>query len=124
MSEIDVSKCCCYENGKCLWTKRYYENNIVPDCEKVKDCYYKQLQQSKAENEDLTKQILKQANAKIQLDKLNEKFGKDYCNIKQCLYEIEKICTHETINLTNSCVNGWRYFEILQKIKEVKGENE
>ena len=26
---VDVSGCCCYENGKCLWTKRYYENNIV-----------------------------------------------------------------------------------------------
>lgn len=48
MTKIDVSECkyincCCYENGKCLWTKRYYENNIVPDCEKVKDCYYKRM---------------------------------------------------------------------------------
>ena len=41
-----MKNCCCYENGKCLWTKRYYENNIVPDCEKVKDCYYKQLKSS------------------------------------------------------------------------------
>lgn len=40
---VNVAECCCHENGKCLWTKRYYENNIVPVCEKVKDCYYKQL---------------------------------------------------------------------------------
>lgn len=46
---IDVSGCCCYENSKCLWTKRYYENNIVPDCEKVKDCYYKRMMHTGAE---------------------------------------------------------------------------
>lgn len=53
MIDIDVSKCCCYENGKCLWTKRYSENNIVPDCEKVKDCYYKQLKRLEQENAEL-----------------------------------------------------------------------
>lgn len=53
---VDVSGCCCYENGKCLWTKRYYENNIVPDCKKVKNCYYKNWQRKEQECEDLKEQ--------------------------------------------------------------------
>lgn len=54
---VNVSECCCYEKGKCLWTKRYYENNIVPDCEKVKGCYYKQLKQAEIEIEKLKAEI-------------------------------------------------------------------
>ena len=54
---VDVARCCCYENGKCLWTKRYYESGVVPDCEKIKVCYYKQLKRLEQENKDLKKQI-------------------------------------------------------------------
>lgn len=56
---VDVSGCCCYENGKCLWTKRYYENNIVPDCEKVKDCYYKQLKRTQNALQDIKEMVTK-----------------------------------------------------------------
>ena len=39
---IDVSECCCFENNRCLWSKRYYENNnVAPLCEAVKNCYFK-----------------------------------------------------------------------------------
>lgn len=51
---IDVSECCCFENDRCLWTKRYYENcYVVPPCEAVKDCYFKQLKRLEQENEKL-----------------------------------------------------------------------
>lgn len=122
MSEIDVSKYCCYENGKCLWTKRYYENNIVPDCEKVKDCYYKQLQQLKQENEELKQDLQKESEFghKAICEEADSFF--EVMKLQKVLDEIEDICTHETINLTDSCVNGGRYFEILRRINEVKGE--
>lgn len=35
------SKCMFLENGKCLCQKRYYETGTCPDCEKIRNCYYK-----------------------------------------------------------------------------------
>lgn len=61
-----MKNCCCYENGKCLWTKRYYENNIVPDCEKIKDCYYKQLKNSLETIKILTSEIEKLRNKEVE----------------------------------------------------------
>lgn len=45
--EIDVTKCQCFENDKCLWQKRYYETSFCPNCKDVKNCYFKQLQKLK-----------------------------------------------------------------------------
>ena len=54
----DVSGCCCYEDKRCLWTKKYYETcKITPFCEAVKNCYYKQLKRLQVENEELKKEI-------------------------------------------------------------------
>lgn len=47
MSEIDVSKCEHYNFGEC---NRY---DFPLSCAKCSDCYYKQLQQLKTENEEL-----------------------------------------------------------------------
>ena len=85
------------------------------------ECLIKQekIEQLKAENDELKK---------LKDDILNKKPSeREYCKgctlptYSKVLNEIEKICTHEIINLTDSCVNGGRYFEILQKINEVKG---
>lgn len=46
---VNVAECQCFENDKCLWSKKYYESNLTPNCEEVKDCYYKQLQRLKQE---------------------------------------------------------------------------
>lgn len=67
----------------------------------------------RTEKEDLIERLNKSNKIII---KLNKEIGK----YEQCLDEIEEICTHETINLTDSCVNGGRYVKILEKIKEVK----
>lgn len=71
----------------------------------------------KAENEEL-----RARNSRGMLAFLEEDFKKEQKikKYKQCLDEIEEICQNETINLTDSCVNGGRYFEILQLIKQAK----
>lgn len=172
MSEIDVRGCCHNnsngENGICeIYKVRCYQRY----------CYYKQLQQLKAENEKLREELKsvendrkwikekcidagkelgkysfawdgKEKNLVVQAMQLNEMYEKlkaendelrarngrgmlafleeDFKKeqkikkYKQCLDEIEEICQNETINLTDSCVNGGRYFEILQLIKQAK----
>lgn len=57
--EIIYNKCCCYENGFCLWVKKYYETGITPKCRQVKDCYYKQLIRLKQQHNDDTEEIAK-----------------------------------------------------------------
>ena len=64
---VDVARCCCYKNGKCLWTKRYYESDVVPDCEKIKDCYYKQLKRLEQERDELKKTV---ENQKLEYEEL------------------------------------------------------
>lgn len=145
MSEIDVSKCeLIYNDGRCFGGQR---QGIGNDCHKSDyckynpNCYYKQLQQLKAENEGLkslndfniqkiealeteTEELKSEIRQKKRTIMMN---NDHYHNVdvqnrkyKQCLNEIEEICQNETINLTDSCVNGGRYFEILQLIKQAK----
>ena len=65
---INVAGCCCFENSKCLWSKKYYENPYTPDCKLVDECYYKQLKCLEQENEKLKeeKENLKQ---QLEIDK-------------------------------------------------------
>ena len=52
---IDVSECCCFEHNRCLWSKRYYENNnVAPLCEAVKNCYFKQFKRLEQREKALT----------------------------------------------------------------------
>ena len=61
---VNVAECCCFENNRCLWTKKYYETcKVAPPCEAVKNCYFKQLQRMKKENEEL-----KSRNANLRLN--------------------------------------------------------
>lgn len=96
-----MQQCVFYSNGKCN-----NPNCAACNCCNNVDCYYKQLQQLKAKNENLKQEC---------------DLYKTWYRVNQlCLYEIEEICTHETINLTDSCINGGRYIEILQLIKQAK----
>lgn len=134
--EIDVSKCeFKYKDSCCLYDEK--------KCKYIKDCYYKQLQQLKIENEllknertiDLRNQLeqLKAENEelKFKLD-MQESIGYPLCFTcivddcecnksklyEQCLDEIEEICK-------KSHTTEQQYYyrtsdTILQKIKEVK----
>ena len=51
VDDVDVSKCCYFENNKCLWQKRYCESANCPECEKIDNCYYKQLKRLENEYE-------------------------------------------------------------------------
>lgn len=85
-------------------------------CSATRDCYYKQLQRLKAENEQL-----KEENKK--LNKMTGIFSTRLCEkYSQALQEIRAIAIHEIKELTDSAINGGRYLEILAKINEVIGE--
>ena len=82
---VNVAKCQCFENDKCLWCKKYYENNVTPNCKEVKDCYFKQLQRLKQENEELKKRC-------EELDKMTGIFSARLANkYKQSLEKIREI---------------------------------
>lgn len=85
----------------------------------------------KAENDELKRLIAKQKNAKIQLSKLKDKQYKEFCDMKQTLIEIKKVCNSvENIENVNSLYDAklsGMYLQankILQKIKECEAENE
>lgn len=72
---IDVSECCCFENDRCLWTKRYYENcYVVPYCEAVKNCYFKQFKRLEQEYNEL-----KEKEFKNEGNNFNNYFDSDAC---------------------------------------------
>jgi len=111
INDVDVSgckhiNCCCYENGKCLWTKRYYENNIVPDCEKVKNCYYKQMKRLEFENAEL-----KEENDRYSLYIKKER-DNNY-NYRKALEEIRGISDNYNLTVCK------RREQIANKINEV-----
>lgn len=128
MSKIDVSKCIFFDKsiyaieGKLNFCIVNHDN-----CYKFKDCYYKQLQQLKAENEELKVFIKEDLSPTCQrLGKENEQYrflvgeiNKDRIEYKNALDEIEKIVNaHYGTILEFYKANK----KILQKIKEVKGE--
>ena len=134
---VDVSGCCCYENDRCLWAKRYYENNIVPDCKKVKDCYYKQLKRKEQECERLkhdngyevgalekTIENIKAENERLEvhsatLDAVIETGRVQYKALKQTLTEIKEIAEKQCVCGVD-CID---MKQILQKISEVENEH-
>lgn len=92
INDIDVSECCCFENDRCLWTKRYYENNyVVPPCEAVKDCYFKQLKRLQEENKKLkevaNEAIIEHENLLINRNEFAERAEK----YRQALEEIREM---------------------------------
>lgn len=105
---VDMSGCCCYENGKCLWTKRYYENNIAPDCEKVKDCYYKQLKRLEQEKDKYYQQtlddeiLMNELSLEVDLRKKESDFYLEKLSKYRCaLEEINKITEPRFVNGLN-----------------------
>lgn len=75
--EIDVSGCAFYNNGKCN-----NPNGMACNCCNNAYCYYKELQQLKAENDELKKQIKSCKECAEQLGK--------HKVAEQCLDEIEE----------------------------------
>ena len=130
MSEIDVSKCDYYFQGRCGVSKNI---NYSIGCY-ANDCYYKQLQQLKAENEELKETINKLGvehenydnliywQMKEQQDKLkaeNEELKENYrlsclkCKFKNAfmiLDEIEDII--EECNANSGCYDTCKYYDL------------
>lgn len=124
--EIDgcnVAECDCYDNTYCLWSKKYHEIRITPKCEIVKDCYFKQLQRAKAENEklenrnNLYKKIIVE-----NLDVEDVDDFKNYAKFHQENKKLKKALEDIREDLNNSC---WESADIgirnriLNKIDEV-----
>ena len=124
----NVAKCCCFEDNRCLWTKKYYATcKVTPPCEAIKNCYFKQLQRLKKENEELEKDIETRImciscqreleNCNLQVE--NEKY-------KQALEEIRDVLC-EGITFYNGYWNNPETFtqsdKIILKINEVLNEN-
>lgn len=163
MSEIDVSKCRFRDNfyGTCKATKDGDGECEIP-CFDYKNCYYKQLQQFKAENKELTERfdaemlkVTQLATENVELRKENQKMYKMGCKnfvaIDQAkrLYKLNK-CIDDIKGIINdfadkdiitfpdyiktalpSTTKNYKMIaeqyakpikQILQKIKEVKGE--
>jgi hypothetical protein len=131
---IDVSECCCFENNRCLWSKRYYENNnVAPPCEAVKNCYFKQLKCLEQENKELkhrnknlklalstyempevVKVLTDWRTGELQLqeNKLNK--------YKQAIEEIRSYCDEQNIKADYTAC----YCYITNKIDEVLNDNQ
>ena len=84
---VDVSGCCCIENGYCLWIKKYYETGLTPKCEQVKDCYYKQLKAKEQECERLKKKLMQKSEVDMFFNTPLEGWSNDPCGI--CPYKAE-----------------------------------
>lgn len=111
MKEIDVSDCCYYNGDNSPFCCELYDN----ECE-AQNCYYKQLQQYK--------QLCAQKTVdNFDLIKENEELKENYrlsclkCKFKNAFMVLDEI---EEIASTLECDCAIR--DILQKIKEVKGE--
>lgn len=146
MSEIDVSKC------QHIWINNNKECLAYQDCcDNRPNCYYKQLQQLKIENDELKKTInklgiehenydnliywqMKEQQDKLkseneELKKLNEQLATYYpqennelLKVKQCLDEIYEICDKELCKGEIKDLEMYAQMEmIIQKIKEVRG---
>lgn len=118
MSEIDVKKCPYYEDGIC-----YNEGVLYKYCEQCSDCMPKQLQQLKAENEELKEKLKIQKNKQLYFECSKMSFKNilyKFASLKQCLDEIEKICKESYTSSQKYYYNTSNI--ILNKIKEVKGE--
>lgn len=128
MSEIDVSKCRFYEfDGIC--GSPINKNEL--ECNKITNemCYYKQLQQLKAENEELKNKNQKMYKMGCKNFVAIEQAKRLY-KINKCLDEIEEIvkdicdeeCDFKWCKGKKHCGDDdCRYMQIMQKIKEVKG---
>lgn len=122
---VDVSgceyiNCCCYENGKCLWTKRYYENNIVPDCEEVQDCYYKQLKRLETENAKLKDENFKLGQIDIKKVTLveNRQLEEENAKLKEALKKIKSIIDNDFSNRYME-LGFNEYDDILEQIEKI-----
>lgn len=119
IDSVDVSgckyiNCCCYENGKCLWTKRYYENNIVPDCEKVKDCYYKRMKRLEFENKLLKAdyEASEAENAKLKEENFKLDFKLGQIDIKKVTLVENRQLAEENEKLKEALENVRKYLEL------------
>lgn len=108
MSEIDVSKCTFYNDGKCN-----NPNGMACNCCNNAYCYYKQLQQLKQENEEL----------KNKLDIMTNYFEKadgESFKYKQCLDEIKKECNNWIQDYTGYDRSNGLAEQLLQLIMQAK----
>ena len=119
---VDVSGCEFVFVGKDKKAKiSCWCNKLNFICKDNPNCYYKQLDQLKAENEELKKQLTILDDETIVVEITENQF-EEYQKLKQTLTEIKEIAKYELNNLTESAINGGRYVEILQKISEVLDE--
>lgn len=113
MSEIDVANCIYYqeciqfEDGEEIYHICNNDKNTTTYCQDSYNCYYKQLQQLKQENEELKENY--------RLSCLKCKFK----NAFMILDEIEKVCQNISIkHLFKDRLELAKF--ILQKIKQAK----
>lgn len=107
---INTTECCYYNSDNKEFPCDLYDN----ECE-AQFCYFQQLQQVKADNEELKKQL-------IQKDEVNTFFNTldlnndpcEICSLKNCLDDIEKYCEEQNLKYdTTAC-------DVLRKIQEIK----
>lgn len=134
MSEIDVSKCrynytsitddsCCYAESE--------RHVIMRKCEDFPNCYYRQLQQLKQENEELKEKINENNYCYNELLKLKDFFFNKSKTFYKCLDEIEGII--EECNANSGCYDTCNYYDlcncdtdsfVLKLIKQAKKSEE
>jgi len=128
---VNVAGCCCFENNRCLWTKRYYESDVCPMCEKINNCYYKQLKRLEEKYDTLTNKFFNSETDKTRLEQENKELEKKLnafvehsktesdkvyykmLDYKTVLEEIKKIA--EDVEDASSI----RFYRIKRKINEV-----
>lgn len=139
MSEIDETKCIYYievrqfEDGEEYYNQCADYKNPSCNCDDEYNCYYKQLQQLKQENEALKQSEQEGLEIVAKLEAENNKLKKyvdragviGIIKVLKCLDEIEEIIKDSldachACNSSHSCMNCDKG-EILRKIKEVKG---
>ena len=129
---IDVSECCCFEDNRCLWSKRYYENNnVAPLCEAVKNCYFKQLKYLQEELDIKEKMLNKfmigsgEILEKLQKenDELKAGFNELYNNAEQLANKYNKYGgnkENELVEIINKATDERnKYKQALEEIREI-----
>ena len=118
MSEIDVSKCDLnYNDGRCFASQKQgvgYSCHKSDYCKYNTNCYYKQLQQLKTENEELKNKNESIHSIADDLQKRNHYLTQENERYIQCINEIVEYCKEQNLKYdTTAC-------DILRKINEVK----
>ena len=100
---------------KINFQNNYFSNGIplAEKCKKQLNCYFKQLQRLKKENEELKEKLTNYMNYYGKLYGKMNKIAFEHVTYKNTLEEIREMCKRQDFN------QGMRTFEILKLIDEV-----